>query len=127
MKKKLKEKVKTNFGRRKREAKDSKEESNEKKNKDDESEENKSKEKESEVKKSKEKDSVEEESEEKKSEEDESEETHTEEEETREQQEDRIVNGIETKTQPWMATLATSDGKAKIKCGGALINKRYIM
>ena len=122
MKKKLKEKVKTNFGRRKREAKDSKEESKEKKNKEDESEENKSKEK----------DSVEEGSEEKRSEEDESEEKNTaeeksEEEETREQQEDRIVNGIETKTQPWMATLATSDGKAKIKCGGALINKRYIM
>ena len=122
----MKEKVKTNFGRRKREAKESKEESNEKKNKEDESEENISKEKESEVKKSKEKDSVEEGSEEKRSEEDESEEKHAEE-ETEEEQEDRIVNGIETKTQPWMATLATSDGKAKIKCGGALINKRYIM
>ena len=118
----MKEKVKTNFGRRKREAKESKEESNEKK-----SNEDTSKEKESEVKKSKEKDSVEEGSEEKRSEEDESEEKQTAEEETGEQQEDRIVNGIETKTQPWMATLATSDGKAKIKCGGALINKRYIM
>ena len=127
MKKKLKEKVKTKFGRRKREAKDSKEESEEKKNKEEESEENKSKEKESEVKKNKEKESEGKRSEEEESEEKDTAEEKSEEEETREQQEDRIVNGIETKTQPWMATLATSDGKAKIKCGGALINKRYIM
>ena len=42
--------------------------------------------------------------------------------------EDRIVNGAEAETQPWLASIATKQrGVYFIHCGGALINRRYVL
>ena len=43
--------------------------------------------------------------------------------------EDKIVNGYETDAQPWLASFVRrdSEGDLSIACGGALINRRYVM
>ena len=42
--------------------------------------------------------------------------------------EDRIVNGAEAEVQPWLASLAyRKQGAFFIHCGGALINRRYVL
>ena len=43
--------------------------------------------------------------------------------------EDKIVNGYETDAQPWLASFVRrdSEGALSIACGGALINRRYVM
>ena len=42
--------------------------------------------------------------------------------------EDRIVNGAEAETQPWLASIAEKQrGGYFIHCGGALINRRYVL
>ena len=42
--------------------------------------------------------------------------------------EDRIVNGAEAETQPWLASIAKKQhGAYFIHCGGALINRRYVL
>ena len=42
--------------------------------------------------------------------------------------EDRIVNGAEAEVQPWLASLAyRKQGVFFIHCGGALINRRYVL
>ena len=43
-------------------------------------------------------------------------------------EEDRIVNGAEAETQPWLASIAEKQrGGYFIHCGGALINRRYVL
>ena len=44
-------------------------------------------------------------------------------------EEDKIVNGYETDAQPWLASFVRRDikGNLSIACGGALINRRYVM
>ena len=46
-----------------------------------------------------------------------------------EDSEDKIVNGYETDAQPWLASFVRrdSEGALSIACGGALINRRYVM
>ena len=42
--------------------------------------------------------------------------------------EDRIVNGFEADSRPWFASLATvMNGELYPFCGGALINRRYVL
>ena len=45
--------------------------------------------------------------------------------------EDRIVNGAEAEVQPWLASLAFRKQNPHphyfIHCGGALINRRYVL
>ena len=42
--------------------------------------------------------------------------------------EDRIVNGAEAETQPWLASIAEKQRSGYfIHCGGALINRRYVL
>ena len=44
-------------------------------------------------------------------------------------EEDKIVNGYEVDAQPWLASFVRRDikGNLSIACGGALINRRYVM
>ena len=47
-----------------------------------------------------------------------------------ERNEDRIVNGAEAETQPWLASLIELDEEARTwtpTCGGSLINKRFVL
>ena len=43
--------------------------------------------------------------------------------------EDRIVNGADAGTQPWLASLAQEfpNGHLLIQCGGSLINRRFVL